>query len=44
MMPKVDGGGHGCRWVGGRGSMESVEVTRAIEASDLHLGQVVLHR
>ena len=43
-MPEVDGGGHGGRWVGGWNSMESVEVTGAIESSDLHLGQVVLHR
>jgi hypothetical protein len=43
-VPKVNGGHHGGGWTGGRGSMDIIEITGAIEACDLLLGSKVLHR
>lgn len=43
-MPEIDGGQHGCWRGGGRNSIKRIKITGAIEASDLGLGQVILHR
>jgi hypothetical protein len=44
LMPKVIGGHHGSRSSGGRRTMKGIKVTEAIEACNLVLGPVILHK